>query len=200
MKNKFIQFSVIVFIIAGLALTLGSREWFPDFYNPIFMGSIAFVSAFLILAPQFIFCSKEEEKKEVVIKLQKFIAISLLISGIGALGFYKLYEIGFEYDKFAHFIISLLGVVVFTNFINKWYKFTIKKSLFISIGFILIVGFLWEPLELFSDWLFKTQTLGLYGEYIIKDTAIDIIMNIIGILSGSIITLLKSKKEQNIIN
>jgi hypothetical protein len=200
MKNKFIQFSVIVFIIAGLALTLGDLKWFPDFYNPIFMGAIAFVSAFLILIPQFIFCSKEEEKKDTVIKLQKFIAISLLISGIGALGFYKLYEIGFEYDKFAHFIISLLGIMVFTDFINKWYKFPIKKSFFISITIVLIAGFLWEPLELFSDWLFNTKTLGLYGKYIIKDTVIDVVMNIMGILIGSIIILIKNKKEQSIVN
>ena len=62
MKN-FARIVSALFIIGGLVLLFGKSDWFPDFYNPVFMGSMGFISAFLVVSPR-VFLEPKNEAEE----------------------------------------------------------------------------------------------------------------------------------------
>ncbi|MEK7149927.1 MAG: hypothetical protein AAB757_03090 [Patescibacteria group bacterium] len=190
-SRKFINFSIAIFIVAGLILFIGKKEWFPDFYNPDFMSAISFIGALIIILPSFLFKSENPNKQKAVIKIQNVFAAALILNGIGSLGGFKLYLIGFEYDKLVHFLVSFILFFGLVGFISDWKEISYKKAAVISIIIIFSSGVAWEILEFLFDFFFKTQTSGVYGKDVIKDTAFDLIYNILGLLSA---TLLKTRK------
>ena len=191
--NKFIA---AVFIIAGLILIFGKREWFPEFYRPQFMGIIAFVSALLIILPRFIFSarggsafsgkpsSEELNKQKSLNLLQAVLVVGLALNSLGALGLFQLYKIGFEYDKLIHFVVPFLSVIAFSRFGLDWYGWSFGKSIILAAVLVILGGFLWELFEFFGDRLFKTEMSGYYGKFIIKDTVWDLAMNLFGVIGG----------------
>ncbi|MBI4920056.1 hypothetical protein HY838_02105 [Candidatus Azambacteria bacterium] len=183
-KKKFINFTIAVFLVFGLVLIFGKREWFPDFYNPHFMGIASFMSALAVILPKFIFRSKDFKKQEAVLNLQAIFSAALLLNGTGSLGLYKLYLVGFEYDKAVHFLVPFFLFIAITNFAGDWYGLNSQKILVFSGIFILIGGFIWEFLEAIADIFLKTQTMGFYGQEIIKDTIVDNVFNFLGIIAG----------------
>ncbi len=194
--NKFIKFSVIIFIIGSLILLFGEREWFPDFYNPKFMGVIGLISVLVIAAPRFIFKNPKTSAEEQVRSpkksldfLQNAIAVSSLLNAAGGLGLFQLYKIGFEFDKMNHFAVQAILVFAVSNFCYHWYQMKFKKSLILAAMLIFLGGFVWEFFEFLSDAILGTQTMGHYGKFIIKDTVWDLIMNILGIITGAIISI-----------
>ncbi|MDP3015232.1 MAG: hypothetical protein Q8N28_02360 [bacterium] len=189
MKNiqKISKITAVVFIIAGLILIFGKQEWFPDFYRPQFMGVMAFISAFLIVLPNLIFKFPDDPlKQKTLIFFQNVLIITLLLNGLGELGFYQLYKIGFEYDKLLHFIVPFISVMALSSFGFNWYGWSFRKSIILSVVLVIIGGFLWEFFEFFGDRFFKTEMFGYYGKFIIKDTVWDLIMNFFGIVGGII--------------
>ncbi len=196
-QNKFVKFSVIIFVIGSLILLFGKGKWFPDFYNPQFMGIIGLISAILIVLPSLIFTpstsSWQAPKQKALNLLQNVLVISLLLSAAGALGLFQLYKVGFEYDKILHFIIPSLFIIVITYFNYHWYGISFRKSLIIALILVTISGFLWELFELFGDKNFGTQMLGYYGEFVSEDTFWDLIMNTLGSIVGVIIAIMKIK-------
>ncbi len=196
--NKFIKFSVIAFIIGGLILLFGKGEWFPDFYNPKFMGVIGLFCAFLIILPRLIFKTTISETKEKALTfLQNILVISLLLNAAGALGLFQLYKVGFEYDKFLHFIIPVISVIAIAYFSYNWYGHTLRKSLILAAMLVFLGSFLWELYEFFGDWTFKTQMLGQYGKFVAKDTLWDLIMNFLGTICAVIVLLYKKAAWTN---
>lgn len=190
MKNiqKISKITAIVFVIAGLVFIFGKQEWFPDFYRPQFMGVIALFSAFLIVLPRFIFepSSEELNKQKSLNLLQAVLVVGLVLNSFGALGLFQLYKIGFEYDKFLHFVVPFLSVMVFSCFGFNWYGWSFRKSIILSTVFVILGGFFWELFEFFGDRFFKTEMLGYYGKFIIKDTIWDLATNFFGIVGGII--------------
>lgn len=188
MKNiqKISKIIAIVFVIAGLVLILGKQEWFPEFYRPQFMGVIALLSAFLIISPRFIFKPSSEElnKQKSLNLLQAVLVVGLVLNSLGALGLFQLYKIGLEYDKFVHFVVPFLFTMALSRFCFDWHKWSFKKSIILSAVLVILGGFLWELFEFFGDSLFKTQMLGYYRRFIVKDTVWDLIMNLFGVLGG----------------
>lgn len=188
MKNiqKISKITAIVFVIAGLVLILGKQEWFPEFYRPQFMGIIAFISAFLIVLPRFIFepSSEELNKQKSLNLLQAVLVVGLVLNSLGALGLFQLYKIGFEYDKLLHFIVPFLSVIVFNRFGLDWYGWSFGKSIILSTVLVILGGFLWEFFEFFGDNLLKTEMSGYYGKFIVKDTVWDLIINFFGVIAG----------------
>lgn len=187
--KKFINLSLALMIIAGLVLLFGKSDWFPSFYLPKFMGFISFASALLIILPKIIFRSLGEKKKEALIKFQFYIALALILNGLGSLGLFQLYRYGLPYDKMLHFIIPLMATIWLTNFICAWWDWEFKKAIVTAAILIMIGGISWEILEYLSDLLLKTKSFGIYGEYINKDTIMDVLFNAAGIITGVIILL-----------
>lgn len=194
-NGKLINTSCILFAIAGIILILGKTEWFPDFYNPDFMGGAAFLAVILILLPVVIFRTNNAKKKDARRSLQIKIAIALFLNAFGALGLFKLYTFGFEYDKFVHFLVAFLLSGEAYYFFCVWYGWNRKKAMAISAAIILISGIVWEPVEFLLDIIFGTQTFGLYGKEVPKDTLVDIFCNFLGVFLGLAVTFLKKKEK-----
>lgn len=187
----FIRFTITAFVIIGAVLLFGSAEWFPDFYNPTFMGVWALISALLIVAPVVLFKSDDPKKMRAAVGLQMGLTLALIFNGFGALGLYQLFKLGIPYDKIVHFLSSLILTVSFANFVWLWFGIHSKKLVVFVLFFALLVGIGWEGLEFSLDFLFGTNTLGINGEYIIWDSTVDIIMDILGILFGFLIFIHK---------
>lgn len=175
-------------------MIFGEVEWFPDFYNPQFMGAMGLLSAILIVFPSFVFVPSLMDKKQKALNfLQNVLVVSLLLSAAGALGLFQLYKVGFEYDKFLHFMISALFIISITYFNYHWYEIGFKNSLVKAVILVVVCGFLWELFELFGDKNFGTQMLGYYGEFVSEDTFWDLIMNTLGGAVGAVIAIIKIK-------
>jgi len=184
--KKIARIVSVLFVVGGLALLFGQRAWFPDFYNPIFMGLMGFVSAFLVCLPRLFLKPKNTEQEKVVDMIQAGITFGLVLGALGALGFFQLYEIGIQYDKIVHFLNSFIFTIVLTRSLQGWRNYDFKKSLSWSILIVFLGGIVWEGYELFGDTLFGTQMLGHYGEFITFDTNWDLIMNCLGIILGAV--------------
>ncbi|MBU1159567.1 hypothetical protein KKD04_00095 [Patescibacteria group bacterium] len=189
MQKKFINLSVIVFIVGGFILLLGKQDWFPEFYNPDFMGIMSFISALLIFLPRIFF----KKNNESIINFQFAISLGLALNGFGAIGLFKLYEYGIPYDKIVHFFVSFVLIIGLSNFLMNDGKSYFKKPLLVSFLAIIFLGFSWEIMEILFDAIFKTQTFGVYGQDVIRDTFFDIVNNFLGAISGMLILNFKRK-------
>lgn len=202
MPNRFIKFSVLAFIIGGIILILGRAEWFPDFYNPRFMGIVGLISVFLIILPPLIFHPLGNQAKQKSLNfLQSSLTSVLILNAFGGLGLFKLYNSIFGYDKFVHLFAPFVATLSLIYFIHYWYGKNIKKSIISAAIMIILTGFLWELSELTIDYLFETETFGHYGEIIIRDTIGDLIWNTLGIGTAVIyvkITYQKRIESSNI--
>lgn len=56
---------------------------------------------------------------------------------------------------------------------------------------IMISSVAWEFFEYFSDTIFKTSAFGVYGQYKFRDTAFDLLFDMLGIALGTVILLNK---------
>lgn len=193
--KKLIKFSIAVFIIAGFIMILGKREWFPDFYTPLFAGTMSFVSAFLIFLPKILFKTENPAKEKYITELQAFVSIALLLNGAGALGLFQLYKIGFQYDKLIHFTVPFLMAIEGVRLFNIFKENSFKKSLIKGSLWVFTGGVVWEILEFFSDLIFKTKTWGVYGNYVWADTIGDLSFNLIGIIAAIFILIFFNKKS-----
>ncbi len=120
--KKFIGLIVIIFVLAGFIFLVGKKEWFPKWYRPFFIGSVSFLSAFLI------FSSIEPQKQKTLLKVKATIALSLSLNGLGGLGLFQLYKVGIPYDKILHFFIPLIVVLVLVPFIKIWYRTSFNSA------------------------------------------------------------------------
>jgi len=193
--QKTIKIISWIFIFSGIALLVIGPDRLPDFYNPGYMAGAAFASAFAIIAPVWFFKSEDPLKKKARLELQGFILLAVVLNGLGALGLYKLYLVGFEYDKFVHFITPLVLVLGAARFGMIWYGRDIGSALKWSLAAVLVGAVGWEFYEVFSDAIFGTQSFGVYGEAVVKDTVIDLLMNIFGAALAAIIIIFYKRKQ-----
>lgn len=197
--EKFIKIAFYSFIILGLVLLLGKKSWWPDFYNPIFLGWVFLVCAFLIRLPKYIFKTNNQCKQGAVIMLSAAIALALILNGLGELYLYKLYQYGIQYDKLIHFSTTFMSVVVLASFLEIWFEQPFKKAVGLAIFIVLAGGLIWEVFEFSSDLFFKTSEFGVYGQYKFSDTIFDILSDILGVVSSSIY-LLAPFKRRSVVN
>ena len=183
--KKISKIIAFIFIIVGLFLILGKRAWFPDFYNPIFMGVMALVAAFLIFSLRLILRPGNPEQEKILDLIQISLVAGLSFNALGALGLFQLYKFGFQYDKLLHFLNSFVFAIVFAKSYEQWRKVGFKKSIILSIIIIFLIGTIWELYELAGDTWFKTQMLGQYGEFVTEDTIWDLAMNFFGIITAA---------------
>ena len=181
--KRFVYSSVLIYIAVAILLLVIPDNFFPDFYQPIIMASLALSSAFLIMLPRFLFREKSDKKRMyATLRLQGLIALILLLNGLGGLGLYKLYVIGFEYDKLMHFTGPMLLTLFGSDFVSTWFDKKRKNALIVSGGLVVLGGLLWESLEAMSDAFLGTSLLGGGEGLAALDTMIDLIMNVLGVL------------------
>ena len=189
----FVKASITLYIIAGALLFFSDFEFFPDFYQPRLMGALAFTSAFLIVLPRIFFKPRNEMQAHALARIQTVITLGLAINGAGGLGLYQLHIVGFEYDKLAHFLTTLLFTMGLVYFLRDWFGKSFTESAAISATIVITGGFGWELLEMFSDVVLGTQLVGGGGEGIGRDTTIDVLMNTAGIGVGLVILATKRR-------
>lgn len=188
--NIFIKILSVLYIVAGVLFLSGPSDWFPSFYHTPSMGILAFASAFLIWLPRFIL--KKHKESAHFIKFQFLITLGVLINGLGGLGLYKLYLIGFEYDKLTHFVTPLFLTFAFFILFKHMWGWSFKKSLLSSAILVLIFGFLWEGFEQATNLILDENIFVLGGGgSALRDTVLDIVANILGIATASFYILRK---------
>lgn len=185
--KDFLKFSSRALVIIGLVLLFGPKSWFPNFYSPIFMGIIAIISPFFIYLPGFILKKDTPQKRKLILEIGSVITFSLIINIAGELGLFQLYKYGFEYDKFSHFVVSMIFTFILCESIKEWGILPSEKIIWLALLIVFGSGILWEVFEATSDILFKTQEWGVYGRYLVSDTYKDIGFNILGALAGIIV-------------
>ena len=194
--EKFKNFMLGAFLVIGVLFLIVPKNLMPDFYYPSFMAFTAFLSAFLVFLPKLLFRSQNPEKCLSVIRLQAVIAFSLLLNGLGGLGLFQLYKVGFEFDKLVHFVVPFLFTVESVRFLINYFEFSFKEA-FIGAVIVLVFGsFAGEAIEFIFDVIFKSATFGLSGTRITEDTKMDLIMDFAGIFSGTLVLLYMNKKNK----
>jgi len=148
------------------------------------MGSMSFISAFLIVSPRVFLEPKNQQQEKAVDMIQAGIVFALVIGALGTLGLYQLYKVNFQFDKFVHFANSFIFSIVIIRSCEGWRGFSFGRSIFLAVTIIFLGGIAWEIYEFLGDNLFGTQMLGHYGEFITHDTIWDLIMNGLGMISG----------------
>lgn len=191
----FLRFASILLVLMGCILLLSPKEWFPNFYSPIFLGIIAIISPILIYLPKFFLKKSTPRKRNLILEMRSVIAFSLLVNFAGELGLFQLYRYGFEYDKFAHFSVSMLFAFIFGESIKEWENFSRRKIIFVTLIVVFGSGIVWEFFEASSDFLFKTKVWGVYGKHLVTDTYTDIFFNTLGAIAGTIVFLLPKGRK-----
>ncbi len=191
-QKYFLQISTWSLILLGFILLLGPKEWFPDFYHPFYFGIIALLSPVLVYLPLLLKAPTAAQKKR-VLDLQVIIAFSLLINIGGELGLYQLYKYGFEYDKFAHFLVCMMLAFIFAEVLKEWTALPLFKIVLLVLTASFLSGILWEVIEAASDLFFGTHEWGVYGMNIAEDTSKDMIFNMLGGLSGIFVSLISKR-------
>lgn len=189
-QKNFLTFSGITLVLIGVVLLVSPSDWFPVFYSPIFMGVLALLSPFLIYLPRFILKRSSPEKRQLILNMRTVIAFALIINFAGELGLFQLHRYGFEYDKLAHFTVCMLLAFTLGESLKEWERFRTMKLIGLVLLIVVSTGIFWEALEFISDFLFKTQEWGVYGEHLVWDTAKDIGFNTLGAIAGIFVFML----------
>ncbi len=199
-QKVFLKFSSVLLVLTGLILLIAPSEWFPNFYSPVFMGIIALISPILIYLPKFILTRSNPQKRKLILEMRSIIAFALLVNFAGELGLFQLYKYGFEYDKFSHFIVCMAFAFILGESLREWEHLHAKKLVVIVFLIVFGSGIVWEIFEASSDFLFKTQEWGVYGEHLVLDSYKDLLFNSLGALAGIVIFKIPKKSPAKIKN
>mgnify|MGYP001562310554 FL=1 len=134
--------------------------------------------------------------------MKKTITISLIsILGLHLLGIvYDLYHVIWWYDIPMHILGGAWVALFFFHFFYQtWHVVDLRKILFtliITLGFVVLVGVLWEFYEYLSDvYLLKIHPLGYAPNPLtLPDTLKDLLDDLIGGAVASLILLFRIKK------
>ena len=190
--NIFIKILFVLYIVVGVLFLSAPSDWFFGFYHTPSMGILALASAVLIWLPRLILRKHKESSH--FVRFNLLITLGILINGLGGLGLYRLYLVGFEYDKLTHFVTPLLLTFAFFILFKYLWMWDFKKSLWVSAVFILFLGFLWEGFEQIANLMLDESVFVLGGGgSILRDTVLDVVFNTLGIITASFYILRKNK-------
>lgn len=194
--QKFIKISIVAFGVVGSVLLFLPERWSHTVYHPSYLGVMFLFSAALIYLPKIITKSKSQAAKDVARKTQAALAAMFILNGLGELGLYQLYLVGFEYDKMAHMATSLLAAVMLGEILIVWKKISFRQTIWRVALIIFAAGIGWELWEILSDILFHTQEWGVYGKFTNTDTVGDLTWGGIGLFFG-LVFLKVTQKQKN---
>lgn len=194
--NIFIKILFVLYIVVGVLFLTAPTSWFPSFYHTPSMGILAFVSAFLIWLPQLVLRKHKESSH--FVRFNLLITLGVFINGLGGLGLYRLYLVGFQYDKLTHFATPLFLTLAFFILFNYLWTWDFKKSLWASVVLILFLGFLWEGFEQIANLILDESVFILGGgSSILRDTVLDVVFNTLGIITASVYILKKRRDSSS---
>ena len=158
-------------MLSGAVLLVAPHSWWPEYYDVTYMGIAALVCAAAIrLAPS---------------ALKAPLAIILLLNASGDLGLYQLYRYGIEYDKIIHFASILIATLALSRILG------VRRAVLIVIAASLV----WESFEFFMDQYFKTRLFGVYHLFILRDTIMDALFDVMGLVTAYLFLRLKSRRK-----
>lgn len=191
MPVHFVKFSTVILFCAGIILLVFPVSWFPSFYDVRYMGFGSLVYAVLIIfLPRLLRVSENEtdaaRKNHAADLFQFVLAFNFISNAAGDLGLYKLYTVGFEFDKLLHFIIPFTSVIAISIILNQRLEIRKRYAIAMAFGFIILCGVGWEAYEYAADIILKTHISGVYGLYINTDTKFDFAYDVFGSVFGAL--------------
>ena len=81
----------------------------------------------------------------------------------------------------------MLFAFILGESLKEWENFSSRKVIGLVFLVVFSSGILWEFFEASSDFLFKTQEWGVYGQHLALDSYRDIFFNSLGALAGIIV-------------
>lgn len=183
--DHFLEALIVAFILLSLMFIVFPKEIWPSYYTPRFFSTIAFLSAMLIYLLKTGVLMKSRSKARAWLLLCLAFSIALVLNILGELFFYQLYYYGFPYDKVLHFAVPFIFTTVLAMYQRIIFKTALGKAALISVCLVLAGGLLWEVIEYFSDYFFKTSQFGIYGQEKTTDTFFDILFDVFGVGIGA---------------
>ena len=160
----FPNLAITFFVLSGIVLLVTPQAWWPSYYDLPYMGWAALVCAVAIaLVPT---------------HFKTPLAVMFLLNASGDLGLYQLYKHGFEYDKLIHFVTPLIATLALAR---MW---GMKRAALIVVA----CAITWELFEFLVDQYFKTRIFGVYHLFILRDTIMDIVFNMMGVMIAFAVT------------
>lgn len=199
-QRKFHFITSVLFAFLGLGVFLMPREWLPStITHASFYAFLLFLSAALVYLPPLVIRNRRTPQKERLVgNMQTALAFSLLLNNAGEFGLYGLYQHGFEYDKFCHFLVPMIFAFILAESLRAWEHFSRWKIVWLTLGIVFIGGIVWEIFEFGSDFLLQTKIWGVYGQSVFTDTLQDILFDSLGAIAGVLVFLIPSKHQVNI--
>lgn len=194
-----IKISIFTLTLAGVCLLILPAQVFPSFYDIRYMGIASLLGALTIYGlPRFLQVKESTpnatQKNKAVDLFQLLLAFIIFSNALGDLGLYQLYKVGFEFDKFIHFLNPFLVALLLPTILQE--RFEIRKSYSIALAcfVVCIGGVAWELFEYAADQILETHIYGVYGSDISHDTKFDIVFDLMGGLVGIIVYNFFSKR------
>lgn len=191
----FITLASWILVLVGAVLVVAPLAWFPPFYDARYTGLASLLGGLIIpLIPRFFTVSKEEKKDTAVLEFQFLLTLFMIANTIGELGFFRVFQGRFQYDKLLHFGISFVSVWRMPELLERRYEIRAKRAIAITTCGIIAAGMLWEVYEFLVDSVWHTRLLGVFGSDVRPDTIADIIWNSVGAASGAALAFHKARQ------
>ena len=177
-------------------------SWFPSFYDVRYSGWSMIAGALIIYFLPLILrvpsnSPDAAQKNHAVDLLQFLIALAIISDALGALGLYKLYQIGIPYSYILHITITFIGVLLLSIILKMRFEIQLPKNIILAFVIIILCSIGWEIFENTSEHFWGTHLTGPDQLTSTNTTALNLIQDTIGALSGSIIVSLKLRKKSN---
>ncbi len=171
-------------------MLFGDVQWFPDYYRPRVMAFGSFFYIFLIESPLLVFRNANSPGKITNrLRLQKVLAVGLILCGLGSLGLWGLYHKGIPYDKFVHFgfpmALTVAGIAVF----KSWYGIPFRIAALRVFLIVSLSAVAWEVVESVFARYFH---IGFFGALFDRDSLLDIVFNVVGLALGILVAAKQS--------
>lgn len=183
---------MIATILSAFLLLLLPRTAFPIWMAPRLTGTGALFFILLLIAAHAIVISDADpriknKKEHALRRLHHYITFGFLLGFWGGLGGFQLDA---PVDKMVHVALGVLAGISVTLLLRHWYDTRIERAaLFAAVG-IGCLAILWELLELLTDTILKTKTMGTpTGQSPRLDTMVDLICSFAGVLWGLALAL-----------
>jgi len=178
-------------IIASLVISIGTAltGFFIKNKAVVFI-SYGFIIPLALLLPRFFYYFDSKVKKTVNFNwVRKLDFFAFFIVALNAPGSLILHDLNFQYDRFLHFSVGFLSLIIF---FFLWLPVTKikggcipKKQFLIFIFFVLFIGlFFWETLQYITDYLFGTKLFFDLGQNISIDSSEDIFFGFLGLVAA----------------